>query len=495
MRSNSRRYNRLVLVLGLTITVSVLAFQLGAQVTEKPSVPLPAQDRPLTSLRDLSQAFVDISARVKPAVVTVSTEKVLRAQVGSPFGSPFGGDPFWDMFFGPRGRRQPQEREFRQQGLGSGVIVSADGRILTNNHVVENVDSIFVRTYGGERYTARLLGADPQTDVAVLQIDAQNQPFIEIGDSDSLQVGEIVLAVGSPLSENLAYTVTQGIVSAKGRSNVGLADYEDFIQTDAAINQGNSGGPLVNLDGRLVGLNTAILSNTGGFQGIGLAVPSNMAMRVMESLVSQGRVVRGYLGVSIQDLTENIAQAFGLEQTGGALIGQVESDGPAEKAGLEAGDVIVSMDGRAVNNSTELRNRIAATPPDTRVKLGILRGDNKLDIDVKLGERPGEESVVAGSQDIEDRLGFTVATVTEQLAGKYNISGRLTGVVVTSIDPTGAAAAAGLREGDLIRGVYRRPVESREEFLSAVKDVRSGETVLLRVNRGGGGFYIAFNIE
>jgi len=495
MRSNYRRYNKLLLVLVLTVTLSALAFQLGAQVTGRSSVPLPAQDRPLTSLRDLSQAFVDISARVKPAVVTVSTEKVLRAQVGSPFGSPFGGDPFWDMFFGPQGRRQQQEREFRQQGLGSGVIVSADGRILTNNHVVENVDSIFVRTYDGERYTAKLLGADPQTDVAVLQIEAQNQPFIEIGNSDSLQVGEIVLAVGSPLSENLAYTVTQGIVSAKGRSNVGLADYEDFIQTDAAINRGNSGGPLVNLDGRLVGLNTAILSSSGGFQGIGLAVPSNMAMRVMESLINEGRVVRGYLGVSIQDLTENIAQAFGLEQTGGALIGQVEGDSPADKAGLEAGDVITSMDGRAINSSTELRNRVAATPPDTRVKLGILRGDNKLDIEVKLGERPGEEGAVAGSQDIEDRLGFTVANLTDELTRRYDIGRGLSGVVVTSLDPNGAAAAAGLREGDLIRGVYRRSVESREEFLNAVKDVRSGETVLLRVHRGGGGFYIAFNIE
>jgi serine protease Do len=214
----------------------------------------------------------------------------------------------------------------------------------------------------------------------------------------------------------------------------------------------------------------------------------------MESLVSQGRVVRGYLGVSIQDLTENIAQAFGLEQTGGALVGQVETDSPADKAGLEAGDVVVSMDGRAVTNSTELRNRIAATPPDTRVKLGILRGDRKMDIEVKLSERPGEESAVAGSQDIEDRLGFTVANLTDDLARRYDINRRLSGVVVTSLDPNGAAAAAGLREGDLISGVYRRAVESREEFLNAVKDARSGETVLLRVNRGGG-FYIAFKIE
>jgi serine protease Do len=494
MRSN---YKRLLMVSAAVVLAAVVG---TVSVTGlKAEVPLPGphsgspQDRPLASLRDLNQAFVDIAATVKPAVVTVSTEKVLRAQVGSPFA----GDPFFDMFFGPQGRggNQPREQEFRQQGLGSGVIVSADGRILTNNHVIEDVDSIYVRTFDGERYSAKLLGADPKTDIAVLQIDAKNLDFLRIGNSDSLEVGEMVLAVGSPLSENLAYTVTQGIVSAKGRSNVGLADYEDFIQTDAAINRGNSGGPLVNLDGELVGLNTAILSSSGGFQGIGMAVPSNMAVRVMESLISDGRVVRGWLGVSIQDLTQNIAQGFNLKQTTGALIGQVEEDSPAGKAGLQAGDIIVSVDGSDIDNSTHLRNRIAGTKPNTSVMLGVLRGEEKLKIEVKLGEVPGDGSASPKAEGIQDRLGFAVATLNQTLARQYDIDRRLSGVVVTSVEPSSAAARAGLREGDLIRGVYRRPVETEEEFYSAVEKVASGETVLLQVTRDGGGFYIAFELS
>ncbi|MCX6834208.1 MAG: PDZ domain-containing protein [candidate division Zixibacteria bacterium] len=294
--------------------------------------------------------------------------------------------------------------------------------------------------------------------------------------------------------ENLAYTVTQGIVSAKGRSNVGLADYEDFIQTDAAINRGNSGGPLVNLDGELVGLNTAILSSTGGFEGIGMAVPSNMAVRVMESLMNNGRVVRGWLGVSIQDLTPAIAKGLGLEQSGGAVVGEVVPDGPSKDAGLQAGDVIVSVDGQAIENSTQLRNRIAGTKPDTRVALKVLRGNDHLDVDVKLGELPSEPGAKSKASDLDNRLGFSVATLTPQLAKQYEIDRGLSGVVVTSLDQSGAAARAGLREGDIIRGVYRRPVETKEDFTTALEGTKPGEMVLLQVYRGGGGFYIAFNI-
>jgi serine protease Do len=479
----------LMAVAGLVTVISLQAqVPLPGSHSEKP------QDRPISTLRDLNQAFIDISATVKAAVVTVSTEKTLRAQVGSPLGPQFGGDPFLDMFFGPHGGQQPREQDYRQQGLGSGVIVSSDGRILTNNHVIDDVDSIFVRTFNGERYPAKLLGADPKTDVAVLKIEAHDLDYLKIGNSDSLHVGEMVLAVGSPLSENLAYTVTQGIVSAKGRSNVGLADYEDFIQTDAAINRGNSGGPLVNLDGELVGLNTAILSSTGGFEGIGMAVPSNMAVRVMESLMNNGRVVRGWLGVSIQDLTPAIAKGLGLEQSGGAVVGEVVPDGPSKDAGLQAGDVIVSVDGQAIENSTQLRNRIAGTKPDTRVALKVLRGNDHLDVDVKLGELPSEPGAKGKSSGLEDRLGFSVTTLNQQLAKQYDIDRGLSGVVVTSLDQSGAAARAGLREGDLIRGVYRQPVETKEDFTTALEGTKPDEMVLLQVYRGGGGFYIAFNI-
>lgn len=264
-------------------------------------------------LRELNQAFIEIASEVTPSVVTVSTERVTRARMYDPFAD-FFNDPFFGFFGNPgNGRRQqPQEREFRQQGLGSGVIVSQDGYILTNNHVVAQADSIRVRMSDGRELGATVVGADPKTDIAVIRVNASGLTPIRRGNSDDLHVGEIVLAVGSPLNPNLAHTVTQGIVSAKGRSNVGLADYEDFIQTDAAINPGNSGGALVNLYGELVGINTAIASRSGGFQGIGFAVPVNMALHVMDALISGGRVVRGWLGVSIQDVDEEMARAMGM---------------------------------------------------------------------------------------------------------------------------------------------------------------------------------------
>ncbi len=490
MRSNTSKTVRLTLVVGLTAIAAVLGFQFGSVAAEK-HIQLPsAQERQITSLRDLNRAFVDIAAEIKPAVVTVSTEKTMSGQGMNPFG----GDPF-SFFFGPQQQHPQIPQEYRQQGLGSGVIVSADGRILTNNHVIDNVDSITVRTFTGERYTAKLIGADPKTDIAVLQIKADNLPYVEIGNSDSLQVGEMVLAIGSPMSENLAYTVTQGIVSAKGRSNVGLTDYEDFIQTDAAINPGNSGGPLVNLDGKLVGINSAIASRTGGFEGIGFAIPSNMAVDVMQSLIANGRMIRGYLGVSIQDLTPNLSKGFGINQNDGALVGQVESGSPSDKAGIQAGDLIVSLDGQPIQSSSQLRNRIAGTKPNTKVSLGILRGENRLNIDVTLGELKSDGAKPEGAGEVGKRLGFAVTNMSPTLARQYEIDTRLTGVVVTSLEPQSAAAQAGLREGDLIQTVSRKAVENETEFYDAVKGLAAGDTVLLRVYRNGGGFYIAFSIE
>jgi len=482
------------LVVSLMLGFGLIAGNGLTRITDRPASVIPATNRPITSLKDLNQAFIEIAAQVKPAVVTVSTERLLRGRTPGPFASPFGNDPFFEYFFGPQQGSGPREREYRQQGLGSGVIVSSDGYILTNNHVIENVDSITVRTIDGERHQAKLVGADPKTDIAVIQIDARDLRYLELADSDSLQVGEIVLAVGSPMSENLAYTVTQGIVSATGRSNVGLADYEDFIQTDAAINPGNSGGPLVNLDGKLVGVNAAIASGTGGFQGIGFAVPSNMAKRVMQSLIAEGKVVRGWLGVSIQDVTDNIAHALGLDEPSGALIGDVVANSPAEKAGVESGDVVVALDGKPVDNSTHFRNKIAAAKPGTRVNLGLLRGEKRLDVTVVLGELPADQGALAAAPGAQERLGFSVATLTEQLARRYDISGRQTGAVVVDIDQSSAAFEAGLREGDLIQGVNRRGVDTEEEFYSAVGDTKTGDTVLLHVSRGGNGFYIAFEL-
>ncbi len=452
------------------------------------------QDRPINSLRDLNQALVDIAAAVKPTVVTVSTERIMRVRQWSPFSSPFSNDPFFDFFFGPRSpRQQPREREYRQQGLGSGVIVSNDGYILTNNHVIQEADSIFVRTFDGKRYPAEIIGSDPKTDIAVLRIEAEDLPAVPVGDSDDLRVGEMVMAIGSPMSENLAYTVTQGIVSATGRSNVGLADYEDFIQTDAAINPGNSGGPLVNLNGELVGINTAIASRSGGFQGIGFAVPVNMATRVMYSLIEEGRVVRGWLGVTIQPLDPALAQAMNLKETKGALVGDVLPDTPADDAGVQPGDVIVGMNGQAIEDYQELRNRIAATPPDTRVVFDIIREGDRIEIPVTLGELPGEIARVAG-EDLSDVVGFTVARLTSELAERYDIAQGLTGVVVTSVDPASPAARQGLQEGDLIRSVNRQRVASVDDFNSIIAQIDPGQTVLLRIHRGGSSFFLAFRL-
>lgn len=478
---------------GLIVFVTSLALafatagDVSAQMELRSADP---QDRPITNLRDFNQALIDIAAAVKPTVVTVSTERILTVRQRNPFSD----DPFFDFFFGPRNRRQqPREREYRQQGLGSGVIVSNDGYILTNNHVIQEADSIFVRTFDGERYPAEVVGADPKTDIAVLRIEAEDLPAIPLGDSNELEVGEMVMAIGSPMSENLAYTVTQGIVSAKGRSNVGLADYEDFIQTDAAINPGNSGGPLVNLDGVLVGINTAIASRSGGFQGIGFAVPVNMATRVMNSLIEEGRVVRGWLGVTIQPIDPQLAQAMGLEETRGALVGDVLPDTPADEAGVQPGDVIIGMNGTDIEDFQELRNRIAATPPGTEVVFEVVREGERIEIPVELGELPGEIAQT-GQEDLSDLVGFTVSGLTAELAERYDIAQGLTGVVVTSVDPASSAARQGLREGDVIRSVNRQRVSSVEDFNGVIAQIDEGDTVLLRVHRGGSSFFLAFRL-
>ncbi len=451
-------------------------------------------DRPLNTLRDLNQAFIDIVAEVKPSVVTVSTERVMSVRPTNPFS-----DDFFDFFFGPR-RQQPQdeprEREYEQRarGLGSGIIVDVDGYVLTNNHVVAKADTIFVQTHDGRRYTATVVSTDPKTDIAVLQIDADNLKPIAIGDSDELQVGEIVLAVGSPLSENLAYTVTQGIVSAKGRSNVGLADYEDFIQTDAAINPGNSGGPLVNLDGELVGINTAIATRTGGYQGVGFAVPSNMAVYIMNSLIEHGKVSRGWLGVLIQDITPELAEAFDLDRTDGVLIGDVVEDSPAEKAGFEQGDVIISLEGEEMVSASQLRNTVASTPPGTRVRFTVLRDGSEQILTVKLGELEGEETLADAEGNLEEKLGFSVGSFTRELADRYNHDRDEQGVIVTSLSPASAAARAGLREGDLIQSVNRQTVQDIQDFRSIIDPLNEGDRVLLLISRAGNNLFLTFTL-
>ncbi len=493
--SRSRILNPILIILALLATAGITTDYLNQSGAVQAQVQRTsdAADRPLQSLRDLSNAFVDIADEAKPSVVTVFSEKVMRMR--NPFGqSPFGG--FFDEFFGgPRG--QQPEQEYRQRGLGSGVIISQEGYIVTNNHVIADADTIFVRTSDNQQYAAKVIGADPKTDIAVLQIEADDLRPIKLGNSDNIKVGEWVLAVGSPLSAELAQSVTQGIVSAKGRSNVGLADYEDFIQTDAAINPGNSGGPLINLDGEVIGINTAIATRSGGYQGIGFAVPVNMVRYVMEQLISDGEVVRGWLGVSIQDITPAMSQALGLNTTKGAIIGEVVPGGPADKAGLEDGDVILEFQGQGVENMTELRYRIASTPPGEDVSLTVVQNGSTEEVEVRLGELPDDGAGLqpGGQATPNQLLGFSVTDITPEAARKYGLApGDDAGVVVTSVDPSSSAASANLREGDVIRSVNRRTVRSVDEFRSLVADLEKGNPILLRIQREGAYFFVSYTL-
>ena len=475
-------------------TVSVLHMMAEVQVARALPQEESTADRPITSLRQLNDAFVDLAEMVNPTVVTVFTEKVLRVRE-SP--SPFFGHPFND-FFGEFFQRPSQpharDREFRQQGLGSGVVVSSDGYIITNNHVIAEADMINVRFMDGETLPAEIVGADEKTDIAVLKVEADDLPMIQIGDSDELRVGEMVLAIGSPLSPNLAHSVTSGIVSAKGRSNVGLADYEDFIQTDAAINPGNSGGALINLDGELIGINTAIASRSGGYQGIGFAVPSNMARNVMESLKEYGAVVRGWLGINIQDIDETIAAALDLESTEGALVADVTEDGPAARNGFERGDVVLALDGESIKNSTQLRNEVAARKPGSTATLQILREGKEMSLSVVLDALPTDDVAQDVGERLEDQFGFTVAPFDAELASKYRLNRSLDGVVITSVVMGGPAYRAGLREGDLIVEINRSVTKDLEEFNELVRNLKSGSTFLLRIVRQNRSFFVGFRL-
>jgi len=452
-----------------------------------------AADRPIRTLRDFNNAFVELAEATSPAVVTVFTSQTIRQRAPrSLFDEFFGFDPFSRP---GQGQQPPQEREFRRSGQGSGFIVSADGYILTNNHVVQNADSVYVRTQDNREFTAKIVGTDPGTDIAVLKVEARNMPMLRLGDSDELRIGEWVMAVGSPLSESLAHTVTQGIVSAKGRANIQLIDLEDFIQTDAAINPGNSGGPLLNLDGEVVGINTAIASRSGGFQGIGFAIPSNIAQRVMTSIIETGRVVRAYLGVTGDDLDQTMAQGFGLESARGALVNMVMEGSPAEKAGLKEGDIILEMNGQIVQNFNQLRANIATKVPGTVVRMKVNRDGETVNLNVTLAEMPEDIIADADQSTQESRLGFTVKEFTREDAGRYNLNPGLNGVLVTAVDPESEAYMRGLREGDLIIAVNRRAVRNVQEFNQHAGSIAAGDVALLQAVRANSRMFISFRVR
>lgn len=451
------------------------------------------ENYPIQTLKNFNEAFVQIAESTTPSVVTIFTETTVQRRNTMPFD--FFGSPF-DDFFG-RSQGKPNGGKQVMRGLGSGVIVTADGYILTNNHVIDGADVVSVRTSDNRKLSAKVIGADPKTDIAVIKVEDKQLKPIVIGDSDRLRVGEWVIAIGSPLGENLARTVTQGIVSAKGRANVGLAEYEDFIQTDAAINPGNSGGALVNINGELVGINTAIASRTGGFEGIGFAVPSNMAKKVLTSLITSGKVTRSYLGVTIQDIDENIAKAMQLQPGSGVLVGTVVDGSPAAKAGLKTGDVILEFNGAKVQSGVALRNAIAVENPGTKVMLKTLRNGKTLMLEATLLEQSGKEvqQTARNSRSQQnDALGFTVEELTPDRARKLRVPQLAGKVVITSISPASGAYRVGIRAGDVVLAVNRQDVGSLKDYQTLVGGIKQGDMLFLLLQRGSEKIFFAFTV-
>ncbi len=428
---------------------------------------------------------VDIPSLVRdysPAVVNISTTQVVRYSRPR-MRSPFGRDPFEDFFNNFFGN---MPREQKRRSLGSGFIVSEDGYILTNNHVVEKADEVTVTLLDKEDYKAEVVGTDPKTDIALIKIkpDKKLRP-VRLGDSDSLEIGEWVVAIGNPFG--LGHTVTAGIVSAKGRV-IGSGPYDDFIQTDASINPGNSGGPLFNLKGEVVGINTAIIQ---GGQGIGFATPIRMATSILGQLKEKGKVTRGWLGVYIQRLTPEIAESLNVPEGKGALVTEVMKDGPAEKAGLKSGDVIVRFGGQDVEDQHELPQIVASTTPGKKVPVTILRDGKRVELTVKIAEMEEERTASGkGGPDLSKGLGLTVQEITPEVAKHLGIENRK-GVLVTDVESGSPADDAGFREGDVIRQIDRRPVSNAEEFGTVMKKVRSDKTVLFLVERGEGRIFLA----
>ncbi|HKI51826.1 MAG TPA: DegQ family serine endoprotease [Geothermobacteraceae bacterium] len=452
-----------------------------------------AQEQGIENLKQTGMAFRAVAKQVSPAVVFIKVEKEEEGGVMSPFGNNPFGDEFFRRFFGqpPQQDRPRQQPKHRSKGQGSGFIISPDGYIMTNNHVAGDADEVSVTLLDGREYKAKLIGTDPATDVAIIKIDESDLPFLKLGDSDKLEVGDWVLAFGNPFG--LSHTLTAGIVSAKGRSGIGLNDYENFIQTDAAINPGNSGGPLVNLDGEVVGMNTAIFSRSGGSMGIGFAIPINMAQQVREQLVKHGKVTRGHLGVYIQDLNQDLADSFGLSDTKGILIAKVIEDSPAEKAGLQQGDVLLSLNSKPVGKVSEFRNQVAMMLPDTKVKIGLLRDGKEKTLTVTIGKQEDEAEVAVNKTGSAAELGMSLQTLTPELRGQLGYEDE-TGVLVTNVEPGSPAADAGIVRGSLILEVNRKPVTEPEQVQQALKE-NPGKPLLLLVRYKDGTRYLALKTE
>lgn len=468
------------LIVGLVIS-SNSGFNLKAYSAE-PKISKDAID----ILTKTGQAMAEVVAAVKPAVVNISTSHTIKTTGMS---TPFLNDPFFNRFFGEEFGNMRRPREYKQSSLGSGVIVDKDGYILTNYHVIKDADEIKVKLSDNREFKGKVIGKDSRTDIAVIKIASDHLPTLVIGDSDKLKVGETVIAIGNPFGLN--QTVTSGIVSATGRANMGIADYEDFIQTDAAINPGNSGGALVNVRGELVGINTAIFSTSGGYQGIGFAIPSSMANNVMENLIKNGKVLRGWLGVSIQPITPELSKQFNLKDQKGVLVGDVTEDSPAERAGIKRGDVITGYNGKEVGDPVTLKNMVANTPPNTKVVLRIVH-DGKIEtIKVTVAELSAEMQKMQGKFD-NVLKGIQVQNITQDIRSGLRLSKQVNGVIITDIDE-GSPAGSVLTRNDVIMEVNREGINNLKDFEMAASRIRSGQNVLLLIYRDGATFYVTLS--
>jgi serine protease Do len=470
-----------LLASGVAVVSTVRASEQSSSKAK--SINLVVDDRPLPADLKLNSSVAPIVKKVAPSVVKIEIKIGPRE---TPFNNQFPVDPFFRQFFGGHGKFYSPP----QHGVGSGVIVTKDGYILTNNHVVNDADEVKVTLLDGRTFTAKVIGRDPKSDVAVVKIDAHDLPAITFADSDKCEVGDLVLAIGNPFG--IDQSVTRGIVSAKDRSAMDL-DYQDFIQTDAAINPGNSGGALVDADGRLIGINTAIYSHTGGSQGVGFAIPTNLARGVMESLIKYGKVTRGYLGVIIQDINPALARQFDLKSDSGALVGDVVPGGPADKAGLKSGDVIQEFDGKPVTDSRHLKMEVARVTPGDLVKVAVLRDGSSKTFEVRVKELPSSNSLAenaGGDTDKSDTLqGVGVGDLDSQAREQFHIPDHIKGVIVTQVDQGSAAAEAGLKPGDVIMEINRHRVTDAEDAVRLTEHAKD-RTTLLHVWSQGGSHYM-----
>lgn len=463
------------LLISMCTLTSLIAGPIMAGSKDKSAAINTTQDC-VCSPKQISKFFTNVAKTAMPAVVFIKVEST-NDQAVNPFQSP--GDPFnndlFQRFFGLPQQQQPQQ----QMSQGSGFIVSADGYVLTNAHVIKGADKITVALHDGRELDATIIGSDPHTDVAVVKIDGKDLPFVKLGDSDQMEIGEWVVAIGSPFQ--LEASLTVGVISAKGRQNLKITDLEDFIQTDAAINPGNSGGPLLNLDSEVIGINTAIVSRSGGYMGIGFAIPSNMVKNVMNQIINNGVVTRGFLGVSLQPVDRDIADSFNLDKAEGALISDVSKDSPADKAGLKQGDIIIEYNGTTVKSLGGFRNDISLMKPGSTIQLKVIRKGAVLTLPVTLGSISDALTTTSG---LSQKIGIEVDELKPDIAQQLGYPPSETGVFITKVKPGSAASMAGMRPGFIIQAINHKKISNLAEFNEAMAEVGNKNRVLILVKQG-----------